>query len=366
MIMRIFIEPEDVWLFRDGKPFDAGSDHRAQSLFPPYPNVMQGILRSHQLVMQNIWLNNKENKVQIENAIGTSTTYKCFRMRGPFIAKYLAGDTTPYFPVPADATPCSKDEVKATPPILQGNEIVTSLDRKILPRLCFANEIEPSKREYGNWLTLPDLLKCLNGEVVEPVRDEELFEREDRFGIEIETNRARVTKEGQLYQAQFIRPRPNMGLYVEFAGYDWVEKEGLLKMAGEGRGGRYQNIKGNEWPTPPSPLPGLFKVYCASPAYFLHGWKPERWDTFFEGDIKLEAVAMKGYEMIGGYDIANNRQKAAYRFVPAGSVYYFSSNGTARLRDGLIQNAITESFNDHDDIAKIGFGQIIITEWKEK
>ncbi|HXG18262.1 MAG TPA: type III-B CRISPR module-associated Cmr3 family protein, partial [Methylomirabilota bacterium] len=44
--MYLFLEAIDVWLFRDGRPFDARSDHRAESLFPPYPSVMQGAIRS--------------------------------------------------------------------------------------------------------------------------------------------------------------------------------------------------------------------------------------------------------------------------------------------------------------------------------
>ncbi|NWG07728.1 MAG: type III-B CRISPR module-associated protein Cmr3 [Chloroflexi bacterium] len=363
MSMRIFIEPEDVWLFRDGKPFDAGSDHRARSLFPPYPNVMQGIIRSHQLILQDIPLTKKD---KVMEAVGTATEYKGLRLRGPFVAKYKDGKLSTYFPVPADATPCSDDEVKSTAPRICGDGVITSHEKATLPRLCFANGIEPGKRDYGNWLTFDALQDCLNGNAVKPVRDDELFERESRLGIEIEADRARVTKEGQLYQAEFIRPCPDVGLYVEFEGYDWADDQGLLRMAGEGRGGRYQSVNGSDWLVPEKPLPRLFKVYFASPAYFSQGWRPEKWGTFFEGDVLLEAVALKGYETIGGYDLANNQQKAAYRFVPAGSVYYFSSHGAAKLKDGLVQNAITESFNNHDDIAKIGFGQVIIKEWKEK
>ncbi len=365
--MRIFIEPEDVWLFRDGKPFDAGSDHRARSLFPPYPNVMQGILRSHQLIVNNIWLDNRQNREQIEGLIGTATSYKDFKMRGPFAAKYDGTNLTMYFPLPEDATPCSSEEVKSLPPQTREEGISTSHERMILPRLCFANDFEAGKQEYGNWLTFDELNLCLQGGAVKPRHDGELFERESRFGIEIEANRARVTKEGQLYQPEFIRPCPEVGLYVEFdfKGNGWAEEQGHLRMAGEGRGGRYRSLKGSDWPVPANPLPKLFKVYFASPAYFSKGWQPETWETFFDGKVNLEAVAVKGFDTIGGYDLAKNQQKAAYRFVPAGSVYYFSSDGKAKLKNGLIQNAVTESFPDHDDIARIGFGQVIITEWKE-
>lgn len=46
----LFMQAEDVLLFRDGRPFNAGSDHEARSLFPPPPSVIQGVLRSHYLV----------------------------------------------------------------------------------------------------------------------------------------------------------------------------------------------------------------------------------------------------------------------------------------------------------------------------
>ena len=42
--MWIFIEPSDVWMFRTGQPFDAGSDHRAASLFPPNPSTVYGAI----------------------------------------------------------------------------------------------------------------------------------------------------------------------------------------------------------------------------------------------------------------------------------------------------------------------------------
>jgi CRISPR-associated protein Cmr3 len=40
--MQIVIRPMDVWLFRDGKPFMAGEDHAAETLFPPSPFTLQG------------------------------------------------------------------------------------------------------------------------------------------------------------------------------------------------------------------------------------------------------------------------------------------------------------------------------------
>jgi CRISPR-associated protein Cmr3 len=45
----IFIEPLDVLLFRESKPFSGGEDHLARSVFPPPPSTVYAALRSHLL-----------------------------------------------------------------------------------------------------------------------------------------------------------------------------------------------------------------------------------------------------------------------------------------------------------------------------
>ena len=59
--MQLFLEAVDVWLFRDGRPFDAGQDHSAVSRFPPYPTVIQGAIRSHHLVQTGVNLTGLAN-----------------------------------------------------------------------------------------------------------------------------------------------------------------------------------------------------------------------------------------------------------------------------------------------------------------
>jgi hypothetical protein len=58
--MIIKVDPLDTLFFRDGKPFSMGSDSWANSVFPPYPSVFYGALRStyfsehiHELKMAN-------------------------------------------------------------------------------------------------------------------------------------------------------------------------------------------------------------------------------------------------------------------------------------------------------------------------
>jgi CRISPR-associated protein Cmr3 len=360
-MMQLFLEAVDVWLFRDGKPFDARSDHRARSLFPPYPSVMQGVIRSHHLVVKGVDLRDRQ---AIEATVGTTDKFGDLRLRGPFVAKKEGDKIIRYFPVPADVAPRERGyrplHPQKTP---DGVKVSAPGD---LPMLLWPGEGDkPTKKEHGQWqdeATLLNLLKCLNGWEVKGVNSSELFVHENRFGIGRNDER-RTTEEGALYEVDFIRPCKDVGLWVQVDGYDGWPDSGVLRIGGEGRAARFTNVAPPlMWPSVDDPLPARFKVYFASPTYFTGGWKPnEGWGKFFEGEVKLQAVALNRYESIGGYDWAaksDKAQKPACRYVPAGSVYYFQHDGSAKLKQGTI----TEYG------AEIGFGQVIIpeTEWKEK
>ena len=358
-MMYLFLEPIDVWLFRDGRPFDSGSDHRAESLFPPFPSVIQGAIRSHHLVVQKVNLHDRE---AIKAAIGTATCYKDLRIRGPFLARRDDScAVTRYLPAPADATTlCKEPEHWIRPASPPGKEprLRTSAPT---PRLLGLDD-KPAKGETGGWLTEDDLRRYLAGATVPVIEDKKLFQRESRPGIGIESGR-RVAREGALYEVEFIRPYPQVGLYLEVEGYEGWPSRGELRLGGEGHGARFHQVeRGLSWPSAPDPLPERFKLYLATPTFFREGWRPAEWGRFFEGHVELVAAAIGRYQSIGGFDMAGGSDKAARRYVPAGSVYYFRCRDSkpARLQPSLIQNAIT------DEGAEIGFGQVVIEEWKER
>jgi CRISPR-associated protein Cmr3 len=355
-MMKLFLTPVDVWLFRDGRPFDAGDDHYARSLFPPYPSVIQGAIRSHHLVVKGV---NLQDKQAIVHAVGTADDFGALRMRGPFIARRQANGRgiVRYFPLPADAVPHSADCVQAAlPQSAAARRVSTNFDSH-LPLLLFPRLDQPVKQALGNWLDEAQLMEYLDGKPVSPIRAETLFVLEHRYGIGLESA-ARAAKEGLLYAAEFVRPAEGVGLYVEVSGFDGWPAQGVMRIGGEGRAARFEQVAAPDWPTPPDPLPRRFKLYFASPTYFEGGWRPRDWSRFFDGQVLLQAVALSRYEVRGGFDWANGLQKPARRYVPAGSVYYFECQGEARLRPDLVQNAIT------DYGAQIGFGQVIVTNWE--
>ena len=351
-MMQLFLEALDVWLFRDGRPFDAGSDHRAESMFPPYPSVVQGAVRSHQLARLGVDLTNRE---AVRAAVGDATDYKELRLRGPIVARRRPdGSLQRFFPIPADAAPSGQtDHYRPLRPQAKPEGVLCSIPT---PQLLLPVG-EPRKEKAGLWLDENSLQRCLAGEAVSAIESKELFGRESRFSIGLDS-RPRVTREGALYEVEFIRPEPGVGLLVDVNGYNGWPSEGVLRIGGEGHAARYTVVAlPLKWPALPEQLPKRFKIYFATPTYFANGWQPADWSRFFTGQVTLQAAAIPRYETVGGYDLARDEHKPARRFVPAGSVYFFECTGQAQLRSGLVQHAIT------DFGAEIGFGQIIIKEW---
>lgn len=352
--MKLFLQPEDVWLFRDGRPFTAGGDHRARSLFPPLPSTVQGMLRSHHLlaVCRNVALSDKQ---AVRDAVGDATHFPPgFRLRGPFLAREEseggARRIWRYFPLPEDATG-EDGTFQALAPGPREEVVCSSCPT---PRLL--QEKALAKREGEWWLREDEMLKYLRGEAVHAVRGDRLYLRESRFGIAQDAAR-RTVAEHMLFEVEYIRPCEGVGLYVEVEGLEGWPQQGTLAAGGEHRAARFRQV--DVGPLPSQPLPQRFKLYLATPTFFDRGWQPGDWGRFFEGSTPaLQAAAIGRYRSLGGFDLAADPKdarahKASRRYVPAGSVYFFESEGPVRLKADTIS----------DDPAPIGWGQVLVGTW---
>lgn len=354
--LQLFLEAVDVWLFRDGRPFDAGQDHSATSRFPPYPTVIQGAVRSHHLVQTGV---NLTDSRAVAAAVGVGFELGMRRVRGPLLARRQGERYGRLFPAPADAFN-QEGRLKARSPRPRPDGVTISIPEAVLPQL-FWSEGEAQKGDGGGeWLTEEALLDYLAGEAVTGLPADSLFETEPRVGIAVDSAR-RTAREGALYDLQAVRPRPDVGLWVEASGFEGWPDSGVMRIGGEGRGAQFSILKTPlPWPGLASgDLPRTFRVYFVTPTWFEQGWRPADWGRFFQGQVSLQAAAIHRFESVGGFDWAAPATEAgshrpARRFVPAGSVYLFASDGRARLRADLVQNAITEWG------AEIGFGQMII------
>lgn len=367
--MRLFIEPTDVWLFRDGRPFDAGSDHRAASLFPPPPSVIQGALRAAHVTFRGGKMDDyvARRLLEIEQEIGSPDAGKPdnplpFRLRGPFIMRRVQEENglvryVRYLPLPADAArvaggyrtlaPADRTDVRTNLP--SGLRLLWQFNRDPV------NNQTPEQEEKNHaWATAEAVSRYLVDQQAIPASDavaeSDLFERESRFGIGLDYD-VRRPAEGALYEAELIRARHGVGIEIQVDKLTGWPSTGLIKLGGEGHAGRFE-VLADEQPDPLQLTP-KFKLYFTTPAYFGDGWKPQDWGTFFEPTPQLVAAALPRFESRGGFDLAYQEHKPAKRYVPAGSVYYFEGNASARLK----------SSNVTEYGAEIGFGQVIIGRW---
>jgi len=374
-MMRLFIQASDVWLFRDGKPFDAASDHRARSLFPPYPSTMQGAIRSKQLALSNIdldeYANHHENAKSIAEAIGwPGGGYGRLKIHGPFIAQKKGDDLVRYFPMPSDVVKVEKDgkvkdsimsPLKDSPFLNNAPEAVNPLWLRTEGRI----------EEAGGWLSEDELGKYLIGNPFTTAPTEELFNRESRFGIKLDKNKRQV-EDGHLYEVEYIRPTDDMGLVVDVDGLESWPTSGFLSIGGEARAALYEIVEPSEnkasMPNPGKDGKTRFKLYFATPAYFKDGWRPHggKWSRFFSKDVRLVSAVFNRMQMIGGAKVDRKSQesgifqKAMRRYLPAGSVYFFEADGRISY-NGI---PVTESSEGEGDLGQIGFGQIFIGRWK--
>src|SRR5262245_50562932 len=102
----IFLQPQDVWMFRDAKPFSAGDGFIARSQFPPNPQSIQGAIRTHAIEMSGVdWVDfNAGHDATLAKRIGSSTSLGALKLQGPFLAQKPAGQQRPivFVPLPLD------------------------------------------------------------------------------------------------------------------------------------------------------------------------------------------------------------------------------------------------------------------------
>jgi CRISPR-associated protein Cmr3 len=359
-VTALFLEPLDVWMFRDGRPFDAGQAHRAESRFPPFPLTVQGALRAYHLavVRKDVPF---DDAAAIEAAVGPADGWGPLRMCGPFVARRAPnGHVERLFPPPSDAVPAGNGTIARLPaPVsppawLWANTPVPQL----FPLWESEREGRSSKGEPRLWLTLAELERYLAREAVAGTPEDQIWEREVRVGIAQDSSR-RVTMEAQYYEAAYVRLRAGYGLLVEFAGLDGWPERGLLALGGERRSASFEAVRVDALPAAPDPLPERFSVYLATPAWFDEGWRPRDWGALFEGQVELVTAAVPRYEVGGGFSLAGNQQRPSRRFVPAGSVYSFRARPGARLR--RVEGCWWPNFTQWG--AEIGFGVAVIGGW---
>ena len=400
--MWLFLEAADVWLFRDGRPFDVGADHRAVSMFPPSPTTIQGAIRSKLLALYGIpflaYAVGEAVQADVIEQIGTANkrAQGTMRIRGPFLGRRQPDEgIMPYFPAPADLLQVEGEGYQRLLPLYPADaatfvsnwpadapDLRPCLYDEALLRLGTNDERQKYKAKRPNaWISATAMQAYLTGHIstaqyqkkdkqkqekqldemgqIGPAhlhRSATLFGNEYQLGIGLEADSKRPS-DGLLYTVTYKRPCKDVGLLVQVLGLEeskWPAT-GVLSLGGSRKGARYTRIeKPVYWP---QSILGGNKLYMATPTLFEGGWQAADWATYMPHDNKLVAALVARPLMIGGWDMATNRPKGMRPYVPAGCVYFFE----AAINEE--KTIIDVPICDDEAAGQIGFGTTFIGRW---
>lgn len=349
----IQIDALDTLFFRDSKAFTKGEDTWADTIFPPYPSVIYGALRS-------AWFAEDVGKLDLANKDDDPTKDLiikniCFKQ----------GDEL-YFPLPLDCVQekgwLKIQDKKNKVFVLKPNPI-----NKEVSLSCPTNEILQSENDkqienVSDAIVGESALeKYLNGSSEEF----SIKRRSDYISIETKVGIARSkhthsSEENMLYRVGMNRLakgfNDKISIIVEFEGLS-ISPQGLMKFGGEGKAIHYEEISTTIDIPAPELTDNKFKLYLVTPAIFKNGWLPFGIDKdTLKGSIngvgvELLTTAIGKPISIGGWDMKRGCPKTMRKAVPVGSVYYFE------LTDGNVKDLIKINGNSISDYNENeGFG----------
>lgn len=363
----IFIQPQDVWMFRDSKPFAAGQSFVARSGFPPNPQTVQGIIRTHVIEQSGVdWgdFGNRRDE-SLMNRIGAPATREGhlavlgdFAIRGPFVGRRTGNGIELLVPTPLDVMRNKEnaDQFAILKPSPADFDTQTPFEGWQPLALSEKGEYDLA----GGWLDEENFMRYLEGHAPQQVLgSEKVFLYDERVGLAIDYGR-RASREQHLYHAEFVSPREEVGLLVEVAA-DLLPNRGYIGSGGESRSAYYETVD-FQWPVPSKV--GRLKIVVMTAAYFSAGWQPYQgdWSLWVGQDARLVSMAVGRPTLISGWDTVRKQPKALHHYVPVGSVYYFDNAH-------MLQSAFTEPIPDHDfehgviDAARFGFGGFAVGSW---
>lgn len=376
--MRLFLQANDTFFFRDGRPFTKGDQSEGYSIFPPLPSTILGALRTAYIAEYGD-LSAFYGK-KMASTIGTPDSLGSMHLKGAFLADT---DEVIYYPIPLDLVVKKNEKENRLYMLEVCSQSSNLISNGSLTNLLRWNEDnEDVESEINGRLENIDMKEYLFGGHTEfTFRHIEDFVRsEPKIGIERDY-KTLTSKDNMLYrinmarfQSQFLNSNErkalsDLGFIVDYQCDEKLLGNGFLKLGGEGKSFTYERSLHN-----PDPLATeedqlflkesirsarAFKLYFATPAIFDQGWLPKWIDkNTYNAEyqsllFELITAAVGKPISIGGWDMKKNMPKPTRQAIPAGSVYYF------KISDETCADTIVNTFhyqNISDYQAKEGFG----------
>lgn len=366
-----FIDPCDVLFFRDSKPFGAGDDHLATSIFPPNPRTVAGAFRS--MILGNVdvdWRAFRKGEAEaksVQDQIGTPSGIidSVFSMKGPFLAYRDGYSAEIHTRMPFDAFIEPNEAVDhyfgSFSPV-ETPQFEAGWPGKDLHPLWPPNGLRKDQPKEGYWLGQYQKERYAQGEYFPAKPESLIIQYEPRVGNALDPQ-VRSAREQHLYQATFVRMLSSFGLLVWLSDdLSDLPESGFLTLGGESKAAKYEKLSTEvEYEFGLSTPSKRFKVVLMTPAFFTGGWMPEsgNWSELLGFDAELISVSVGKPLFLGGYDVAHRQQRAIHSFVPPGSVYYFEA------KDPIdhLEKPFTESISTNMPLDRLGYGQAFLGHW---
>lgn len=372
-----FIEPSDVWFFRDAFPYAPGNSGTSHNIFPPSPQTLAGAFRSYLLAESGAGWDytrlHTSQATEIKKAIGDSADAGDFRMRGPYLALRTSTYTMPLVSMPADAY--QKDRRRglynAYRPLQQSPVAVNWPEQQAFCPLWPPHGIRQDGFPVDAWLDSENLSRYLSGN--------DFFIRQDLFAEELRTTIAldysrKQAEERMLATAPFLRlnssQNERIGLLVQVNEVLQKHLKGCLLLGGEGRAAQFEvipdaDIEGGNFVLPLAPPTDKLKLLLLTQAWLKPGWEgmtPENWSSLLGHSVKRFVTAAIGRPLfVSGWDLARG-VKDSRAFFPPGSVFYFE------LKDQISPNSLSDLAFTHSPsnnlFAHLGFGRVAVAAWE--
>ncbi|MEJ5369570.1 MAG: type III-B CRISPR module-associated Cmr3 family protein [Bryobacteraceae bacterium] len=379
----LFLEPVDVLFFRANKSFgDPGS--YGESLVPPWPSVAAGALRSRILVDSGLDLARFAHALDPHPELGTPYEPGTFRLCALQLAlRRTDGAVEPLYPMPADLSAERDGErivIRQSRPVALPAALRSSYPLPLHPVLPQPVRGKPLS---GAWLTPVGWKKYLRGEAPQTgdiVFSSSLWKPDPRVGIGLDAW-SRSVSEGRLFTAEAVAFRQlvhggnfDAGFFVAVDGAT-PPQDGMVRLGADGRAAAVHFLKNFSLPEPDYEAiarAGACRLILATPGIFSRGWLPEgvkEQNGEFLFDLhgvrgRIAAAAVPRAAAVSGWDLAQEKPKAARRAAPAGSVWWLDRLEAAAgsLRTLVSSGLWPEPCPDAHRRAE-GFNRIWIAPW---
>jgi len=335
--MELRFNPLDPLFFRNGRPFTAGEETWADSIFPPNPSVLYGALRT-----------------ALATVTGKETSFVDVNTRfGPNIAKvlrlYYLLDGISYYSLPLDYA-YNKDKPQELQKLEKANKeyglnLSKAINRKSIVspeknqglKLVF-NSFDRSTTFEDGIIAESALLHYLNNEAreISSKRLRDYVCEEPKVGIGRD-DASHSVDEGLLYRVGMQRLKGlQLGMTIDpiegFNANDFNHRQ--VRLGGEGKIAEINSVSASSFHFDVKEVilkPGYFKLYFATPAIINN----ESLMPLLGISATLMGAIIGKSISIGGYDMVENKPKTMYKAIPAGSVFYYQTDESPEALSAL-------------------------------